>query len=201
MGSKEGLISPNALRQALTGLPPQVAAELEDHLNEAAEAARRSGASSAEAEKIALLRLGDPGTVGKACLQAVRSDWWLRRGMPHELKAVIGGWMALGILFISRICAAQDPDTASIALCIALGLGSVGLGMALLRARRGLWRLALGASAALTAVTLGLLLQPDFAPDLVAVYALQPALISVITIFGAFSIGTLNMARSRRWAV
>jgi hypothetical protein len=200
MGTQERLNSQDALAQTLEGLPPEVAAELADHLHEAAEAARRKGGGSVEAEQMALLGLGDPASVSTACLQAVRSDWWLRRGMPAELKAGIAGWMALGLLFISRICVAQEPNAGSIALCVAVGLASVGLGMALLRARRGLRYLAVGISAVLTAVTLGILFRPEFAPGLASAYSLQPALILLITIFGAFSVGILNTARSRRWA-
>lgn len=200
MGSEERLSPPDGLRQAVASLRPEVAAELEDHLHEAVDAARRRGAARAEAEQIALRTLGDPQTVGQACRQAVSSELWLRRGMPLELKAVIVGWMALGILFVSRICVAHEPNHGSIIICILLGLGSMGLGMALLRARKGLWRLSVAASAALTAVTMGLLLQPEFTPRLVAVYGLQPTLITAITIFAAFSVATLNTARPKRWA-
>lgn len=185
---------------ALAGMSPDLAAELEDHLHEAADASRRRGADGTASRRVALQQLGDPAVIARDCQAAVRSDWWIRRGMPLGVKLIVAGWMALGILFTSRICAASEPSIGSIALCLTLGLGSVFLAASLVRGRRWPYRLALGASLALGAFALLVPWHPAGLPWMATALALGETGLGLLSVFGVVSLATLVSDRSRRWA-
>ncbi|MFM8878472.1 MAG: permease prefix domain 1-containing protein, partial [Verrucomicrobiota bacterium] len=54
----------------LSGIPADIAAELEDHLLECYEAGIRSGMSSEEARQSSLRSLGAPAEIARDCLKA-----------------------------------------------------------------------------------------------------------------------------------
>lgn len=192
--------SSNPITPALAGLPPEIAAELEDHLLESAAHSQSRGAPAADAQRLALHQLGDPASIAHACHRAVRCPWWCRRGLPIEWRALVAGWMALGIFFTSRVCVAPEPSTLSIAVCILAGIASVALGAILLRGRARLRRLAVAASIALTALGGILLALAEIRPVLSTSFALGPSLSFALATFGLLSTGVLQSRRLRRWA-
>jgi hypothetical protein len=192
--------SSNSFHQALAGLPPAIAAELEDHLLESAADSQSRGTPVDNAQSLALRQLGDPADIANACTRAVRCPWWCRRGLPIEWRVLVAGWMALGIFFTSRVCVAPEPSSLSIAICVLAGIASVVLGAILLRGRARLRRLAVAASVAITVLGGGLLALSDLRPVITASYALGPSLSFALAAFGLLSAGVLQSRRLRRWA-
>ncbi|MFN0069717.1 MAG: permease prefix domain 1-containing protein [Limisphaerales bacterium] len=123
---------PDFLRE-LRCFPREMAAELNDHLQEAAAQARAQGADPAAAHREALRSLGNLGQLRRALVRAARSPLGIPLGMPWSERFLMGGWMVLGLLLLTRICAAIEPSFLSIGLSFGLGLSCTALGVLMLR--------------------------------------------------------------------
>jgi hypothetical protein len=136
MDDPAGLTLPTRFRARLSGLPTELADELEDHLVEACRAAREKGCPPAEAERLAWEALGDVESVREQWLAASGRNRWRRHARRVQERFKPTAWMSVGVYLMSRICMALEPDRFSIAGSIAFGAGFVLLGMAVHRSWR-----------------------------------------------------------------
>lgn len=172
--------------QELRGFRRDVAAELEDHLLEAMDRALARGATPAQARVEALQSFGDFKDLRRALSQTMRSLIGFQKGTPWMVKAAIGAWMGLGVLLVSRICAAPEPSLGSIAICITAGLLCTALGILLLRGGpRALTLVGFGAIAALVAC--GALWSSQASEALVSSFALQSWMLWIGVMTALFS--------------
>lgn len=180
-------MKPNPFASELAALPPEVAAELEDHLMESLAAGMRSGMTEEAARHAALRSLGLPLDIGRECEQAVAAGMALRGGWGWGLKLVAAGWLALGALFATRACQASDPTHGSIGSLGILTCACLASGVALrcwgARAAWPLtaWSWGMGAAAVLALVSTGL------QRWLQGCMALSPALLAAVALFGVIS--------------
>jgi hypothetical protein len=180
----------------LAGLPPHLAAELEDHLMESLEEGLRSGMSNEEAQQSALRALGSPVEIARNCQQESDPRDPSRVPMTPQQRVAVVGWLLLATGFASRVCAASDPSHGSIAACVGLSAGSLAMAFLIRRARIP-QRLAIGLSLGLTGAAVAGLLQAAWQPWIQDSLALTPAALAVLALFGALSGGALTAAPRR----
>lgn len=190
-------MKPNPFASELAALPPEVAAELEDHLMESLAEGVRSGMTEEEARHAALRSLGIPVEVGRACEQAVAAGLAAGTGLGWGLKAVAAGWLGLGTLFATRACQASEPTHASLGGIAVLTLGCVAAALALRRwGGRVAWPLTawswgMGAAAGMALTSTGL------SAGLAGGIAMSPVLLVIVALFGVAS-GTLLLVQRVR---
>lgn len=130
-------------RQELARFPKAVALELEDHLAETVEAQLALGRSLSEARATALKTLGDLGELARD-LRATPSDpVWGGVRMPWQLRVLSLGWVAFGLICLSRVCTEPNPTYLTIAGSLFFGLSGSAVGLSVLRRREVLRRWAL----------------------------------------------------------
>ncbi len=177
-------MKPHPFAHELSGLPADVAAELEDHLMEAYEAGIRSGLSADAAREAALRSLGQPPEIAAWCGRqtAARAGLPARLAHGHGMAATMGFLVALG--FATRTCAAPDPSHASIGLCAGLTMASLALAMALRRGRAGVGvvRIAMAASLSMAAVSASAFVLPGWRGWLHSGMGMSPAFLAVLTL-------------------
>jgi len=177
-------MKPSPFASELAALPPEVAAELEDHLMESLAAGVRSGMTEEEARRAALRSLGIPAEVGRACGQAVAAGLAASSGLGWGLKAVAAGWLGLGTFFATRACHASEPTHASLGGITVLTLACVAAALALRRwGGRVAWPLTawswgMGAAAGMAFTSTGL------QAWLTGGMSLSPILLAVVALFG-----------------
>ena len=181
----------------LAVLPPEVAAELEDHLMESLAEGVRSGMTEEAARHAAVRSLGIPLEVGRACEQAVAAGLAASSGWGWGLKAVAAGWLGLGTLFATRACQASEPTHASLGGITVLTLACVAAALALRRwggrvaGPLTAWSWGMGAAAGMALTSKGL------QAWLTGGMSLSPALLAVVALFGFTSGIFLLVQRSR----
>ena len=186
-------MSTPSFSKELSGIPADIAAELEDHLLECYEAGLRSGMSAEEAHQSSLRSLGSPAEIAQDCLKASDPRDPRRAPLSIQHRVAIGGWLLMGIGFASRVCEASDPTHASIAACIAMSLGSLVMGFLLRRSRIPM-RLAIAFSLGLTGIAAIACIQVGWHPWIRETLALTPGALALLAVFGALSGGALTAA-------
>lgn len=175
-------MKPHPFAHELSGLPADVAAELEDHLMEAYEAGIRSGLSADAAREAALLSLGQPLEIGALCAEESRA----RQASPARLstgqRAAVAIWFLLAAGFATRTCAATDPSHASIGLCAGLTVASMAMALALRRGSGVLVPLAMAASLSMAAVSASAFVLPGWRGWLHSGMGMSPAFLAVLTL-------------------
>lgn len=189
MGNPRRLIPMNRtpFSSELAGLPEEISAELEDHLMESLGAEVRSGIPLDDARESALRSLGNPRDISRQCLSEL--DPQRRRGNPLGLQQrfAIAGWHVLGMGFASRVCAASDPSHVAIAICVGLSIGSFTVALLLRRARLPMQWFGGAVSILFAAVSIVVLLQPQWQTWIQGSLALSPAILGVFALFGGVS--------------
>lgn len=186
----------NPFASDLAGLPPDLAAEFEDHLMESLEAGLRSGQSAEEARQSALRSLGSPLEVARRCLRESDPREPHRVPMTPQHRVAVAGWLFLAVGFASRVCEANNPSHESIVACLGLSAGSLAMAFLIRRARIP-QHLAIGLSLGLTGAAVAGLLQAAWQPWIQDSLALTPAALAVLALFGALSGGALTAAPRR----
>jgi len=125
--------TPRHFRDALDCFPPEAAAELLDHLEEARLDGLQSGLAAADAEQRALDSLGDLTRLKAEMETATACPWWVRRNLSLRERLLASGWLALGLYVMSGICTHPDPDYTTIIGSLGVGLCCVVMGLGLLR--------------------------------------------------------------------
>lgn len=177
-------MKPHPFAHELSGLPADVAAELEDHLMEAYDAGIRSGLSEGAAREAALRSLGRPLEIGAMCAEQSRT----RGAFPARLSTghgvAVAVWFLLAVGFATRTCSATDPSHASIGLCAGLTMASLALAMALRRGRAGVGvvRIAMAASLSMAAVSASAFVLPGWRGWLHSGMGMSPAFLAVLTL-------------------
>lgn len=179
------LTLPVRFRARLSGLPTELADELEDHLLESYRAARDRGCSPDDAERLAWVALGEIEPVCDQWLEASGRTRWKRQAHRFLGQCRPTLWMLLGVYLLSRICMALEPDRVSITGSILLGLAFIVLGMALRRSRW--WAAPAEWSGALVLTGLGLcsLAAPSVSGWLEHSVALDPASAGLLALLAA----------------
>lgn len=175
-------MKPHPFARELSGLPPEVAAELEDHLMEAYEAGVRSGLSEGEAREAALRSLGRPPEIGALCAEQSRARTASLACLVTGHGVAAAAWFLLALGFATRTCAATDPSHASIGLCAGLALASMALALALRRGRVVVVRMAMAASLAMAAVSTSAIVLPSWRGWVHSGMGMSPAFLAALAL-------------------
>lgn len=119
----------------LEGLPPEVAAELEDHLLSRMERHVTAGCDEAEARRRTLEEFGDLRGVAHQMTRMTVDPVWGRRRVPKAVRWVVGVWVGFGLTCLGRVCTHGDPTYVTIGSCLLVGLTSCVMATGLLRLR------------------------------------------------------------------
>jgi hypothetical protein len=119
----------------LAGLPPEVAAELEDHLLSRMEGHLATGCDETEARRRTLEEFGDLGDVAGQMTRMTLDPVWGRRRVPGAVRWVVGVWAGFGLACLGRLCTHGEPTYVTISSCLAVGLTSCAVALGLLRLR------------------------------------------------------------------
>lgn len=119
----------------LSGLPPEVAAKLEDHLMSRMEGHLASGCDEAEARRRTLEDFGDLPGAARQMTRMTLDPVWGRRRVPRAVRWVVGVWVGFGLACLGRLCTHGDPTYVTIGSCILVGLTSCAFAIGLLRLR------------------------------------------------------------------
>lgn len=184
-------MKPDYFSSHLSGLPPEVSAELEDHLIELVEAGLRNGLTEEDARARALQSFGSPQEIGQQCLQTSNPNPPTRMAIHLPQHAVIVGWLLLAIGFATRVCAAPDPSLGSIAICITLSLTSLTLSLLLRRATRPMWRWGVIGSSMLFVASALAWLKAPWHPWIHGHLALSPQNLLGLALFAGWGSATL----------
>jgi hypothetical protein len=190
-------MSQSQFQKELSGLPPEIALELEDHLLESHTAALRSGLSDKDARVAALRSLGSPSDVARQCLEASRLDSSARARLPLPQRVAALGWLGLAIGFASRVCMAKEPTFASVGACVGLSLAALTIALRIRRHRLSA-RLGVAVSMGLVAAaSLGFVLGAGH-PWIQDALALTPPALAFLAVFGALSGGAMTFPKNAR---
>lgn len=119
----------------LAGLPPEVAAELEDHLLSRMEGHLAAGCDEAEACRRTLADFGDLRGVAGQMTRMTLDPVWGRRRVPRAVRWVVGVWAGFGLACLGRLCTHVEPTYVTISSCLVVGLTSCAMAVGLLRLR------------------------------------------------------------------
>jgi len=187
----------------LRSLPPEEAAELEDHLMEALAAGLRAGLGEEEARQAALRSLGPPDKIGWACLRERSGEGGVHGGPSWAGWGVVVGWLALGAWSATRVCQATDPSHASLAVVTGLACACVTAALWVRRATgRAPWPLVAWSWTLAVAAAAGLLGKP-WQPWVRDGLGLSPTSLAAMMFLGAASgawLATRRWMASRRFA-
>lgn len=175
-------MKPHPFTHELSGLPADLAAELEDHLMEAYDAGIRSGLSEGAAREAALRSLGRPLEIGAMCAEQSRA----RTAFPARLSAghgvAVAVWFLLAVGFATRTCSATDPSHASIGLCAGLTVTCMGMALALRRGHIVAVRLAMAVSLAIAAAASSAFLLPGWRVWVHSGMGMSPTVLAVLAL-------------------
>ncbi len=134
----------NDVGNSLKGLPPEVAAELEDHLASTFEAHVAAGFGEDDARRRTLAEFGDLRAVAGQMTGIAVHPIWGRRRVPKAVRWVVAGWVAFGLACLGRLCTHGDPTYVTVGTCLLVGTTGCVLAMGLLRLRESMRRWMLG---------------------------------------------------------
>lgn len=156
-------------RRELSRFPRAVALELEDHLAESIDAQLALGKSLSEAREAALKTLGDLGELARDLRSTPSDPIWGGLRMPWQLRLLSLGWVAFGLICLSRVCTESNPTYLTIAGSLFFGLSGSAVGLSVLRRREVLRRWALRFSVGLGLVLVAKSLLVHSAPAILPV--------------------------------
>jgi hypothetical protein len=119
----------------LAGLPPEVAAELEDHLLSRLEGHLAAGCNEEEARRRTLEDFGDLRDVAGQMTVMTLDPVWGRRRVPRTVRWLVGVWAGFGLACLGRLCTHVEPTYVTISSCLVVGLTSCAMALGLLRLR------------------------------------------------------------------
>ena len=134
----------NDFGKELKGLPPEVVAELEDHLASTYEAHVAAGRGEEDARRRTLAEFGDLRLVARQMTGMAVNPIWGRRRVPKAVRWGVAGWLGFGLACLGRLCTHGDPTYVTVGTCLLVGMTGCGLAMGLLRLRESMRRWMVG---------------------------------------------------------